>query len=164
MFLYLNRLSFFFSLRQVLIEKSLKGWKEVEYEVVRDEFDNCVTVGILMFLLCAAFFIDLFFSCTPRNSLAFNCFYAFVLARFAIWRTSTPWVPTLEILSSLLLRKPSVTRTTTCSALPPCGTFIEDIEYYRLFFIRAGNMLLLSCCICYCTESIDSFLTLSFFR
>lgn len=29
---------------QVLIEKSLKGWKEVEYEVVRDAFDNCITV------------------------------------------------------------------------------------------------------------------------
>jgi len=29
---------------QVLVEKSLKGWKEVEYEVVRDQFDNCVTV------------------------------------------------------------------------------------------------------------------------
>ena len=29
---------------QVLVEKSLKGWKEVEYEVVRDRFDNCITV------------------------------------------------------------------------------------------------------------------------
>lgn len=29
---------------QLLIEKSLKGWKEVEYEVVRDRYDNCVTV------------------------------------------------------------------------------------------------------------------------
>ena len=29
---------------QVLIEKSLKGWKEVEYEVVRDCYDNCITV------------------------------------------------------------------------------------------------------------------------
>ncbi|SHF84567.1 carbamoyl-phosphate synthase (glutamine-hydrolyzing) large subunit [Dysgonomonas macrotermitis] len=29
---------------QLLIEKSLKGWKEVEYEVVRDRFDNCMTV------------------------------------------------------------------------------------------------------------------------
>lgn len=29
---------------QVLIEKSLKGWKEVEYEVMRDRFDNCITV------------------------------------------------------------------------------------------------------------------------
>ena len=29
---------------QVLIEKSLKGWKEIEYEVVRDEYDNCITV------------------------------------------------------------------------------------------------------------------------
>ena len=29
---------------QVLIEKSLKGWKEIEYEVVRDSYDNCITV------------------------------------------------------------------------------------------------------------------------
>ena len=29
---------------RVLVEKSLKGWKEVEYEVVRDRFDNCITV------------------------------------------------------------------------------------------------------------------------
>ena len=29
---------------QVIIDKSLKGWKEVEYEVVRDAYDNCVTV------------------------------------------------------------------------------------------------------------------------
>ena len=42
----LNRLAekaFSFS-PQVLVEKSLKGWKEIEYEVVRDRFDNCVTV------------------------------------------------------------------------------------------------------------------------
>jgi carbamoyl-phosphate synthase large subunit len=30
--------------RQILIEKSLKGWKEIEYEVVRDKYDNCITV------------------------------------------------------------------------------------------------------------------------
>ncbi len=29
---------------QVLVEKSLKGWKEIEYEVVRDAYDNCITV------------------------------------------------------------------------------------------------------------------------
>lgn len=29
---------------QILVEKSLKGWKEVEYEVVRDKYDNCITV------------------------------------------------------------------------------------------------------------------------
>ena len=42
----LNKLcekSFSFS-PQVLVEKSLKGWKEIEYEVVRDCYDNCVTV------------------------------------------------------------------------------------------------------------------------
>jgi carbamoyl-phosphate synthase large subunit len=42
----LNKLSekaFSFS-PQVLVEKSLKGWKEIEYEVVRDKYDNCITV------------------------------------------------------------------------------------------------------------------------
>jgi carbamoyl-phosphate synthase large subunit len=29
---------------QVIIDESLKGWKEVEYEVVRDKNDNCITV------------------------------------------------------------------------------------------------------------------------
>lgn len=31
--------------KQVLIDKSLKGWKEIEYEVVRDSYDNCITVS-----------------------------------------------------------------------------------------------------------------------
>ena len=30
----------------MLIDKSFKGWKEVEYEVVRDAFDNCITVSL----------------------------------------------------------------------------------------------------------------------
>lgn len=30
---------------KVLVDKSLKGWKEVEYEVVRDAYDNCITVS-----------------------------------------------------------------------------------------------------------------------
>jgi len=30
---------------QLLIDKSLKGWKEVEYEVMRDAYDNCITVS-----------------------------------------------------------------------------------------------------------------------
>jgi carbamoyl-phosphate synthase/aspartate carbamoyltransferase/dihydroorotase len=34
----------FASSNQLIIDKSLKGWKEVEYEVVRDAYDNCVTV------------------------------------------------------------------------------------------------------------------------
>ena len=33
--------------KQVLIDKSLKGWKEIEYEVVRDAYDNCITVSLL---------------------------------------------------------------------------------------------------------------------
>jgi carbamoyl-phosphate synthase large subunit len=39
----LTEKSFAYS-RQVLVEESLKGWKEVEYEVVRDRYDNCITV------------------------------------------------------------------------------------------------------------------------
>jgi len=39
----LAKIAFSFS-NQVLVEESLKGWKEVEYEVVRDRFDNCITV------------------------------------------------------------------------------------------------------------------------
>ena len=31
---------------QVLVDKSLKGWKEIEYEVVRDAYDNCITVSV----------------------------------------------------------------------------------------------------------------------
>ena len=30
---------------QVLVDRSLKGWKEVEYEVMRDAYDNCITVS-----------------------------------------------------------------------------------------------------------------------
>jgi len=39
----LAQTAFSFS-KQILVEKSLKGWKEVEYEVVRDKYDNCITV------------------------------------------------------------------------------------------------------------------------
>jgi len=35
--------------QQVLIDKSLKGWKEIEYEVVRDAYDNCITVQSTFF-------------------------------------------------------------------------------------------------------------------
>ena len=37
--------------KQVLVDKSLRGWKEVEYEVVRDAYDNCVTVSLMGIIL-----------------------------------------------------------------------------------------------------------------
>ena len=45
---------------QVLVEKSMKGWKEIEYEVVRDCRDNCITVcnmevGCFSYLLLSCF-------------------------------------------------------------------------------------------------------------
>ncbi len=39
--------------KQLLIDKSLKGWKEVEYEVVRDAYDNCITVSMLDIYFCS---------------------------------------------------------------------------------------------------------------
>uniref|UniRef100_A0A8C3A4Y3 Multifunctional protein CAD n=1 Tax=Cyclopterus lumpus TaxID=8103 RepID=A0A8C3A4Y3_CYCLU len=39
--------SAFFHTSQVLVDKSLKGWKEIEYEVVRDAYDNCITYYII---------------------------------------------------------------------------------------------------------------------
>lgn len=39
----LSRKAFSYS-NQILVEESLKGWKEIEYEVVRDRYDNCITV------------------------------------------------------------------------------------------------------------------------
>lgn len=39
--------------KQINLDKSLKGWKEIEYEVVRDAYDNCITVGICRYIgLC----------------------------------------------------------------------------------------------------------------
>lgn len=35
---------------QMILDKSLKGWKEVEYEVVRDAYDNCITVSFFLYL------------------------------------------------------------------------------------------------------------------
>lgn len=43
--------------KQVLIDKSLKGWKEMEYEVVRDAYDNCITVSNFV-LIRIAFFLS----------------------------------------------------------------------------------------------------------
>lgn len=40
---------------QMILDKSLKGWKEVEYEVVRDAFDNCITVSFLYYNLYLIF-------------------------------------------------------------------------------------------------------------
>uniref|UniRef100_A0A8C5FW57 Multifunctional protein CAD n=1 Tax=Gadus morhua TaxID=8049 RepID=A0A8C5FW57_GADMO len=37
---------------QVLVDKSLKGWKEIEYEVVRDAYDNCITVSTCISYVC----------------------------------------------------------------------------------------------------------------
>ena len=47
------------SSEQVLVERSLRGWKEIEYEVVRDAADNCITVCNMESI---AAFLSLFFS------------------------------------------------------------------------------------------------------
>lgn len=35
--------------KQINLDKSLKGWKEIEYEVVRDAYDNCITVSMQIY-------------------------------------------------------------------------------------------------------------------
>ena len=43
--------------KQVTIDKSLQGWKEIEYEVVRDSYDNCVTVCVVNVTHCCLLFV-----------------------------------------------------------------------------------------------------------
>jgi len=58
---------------QLIVDKSLKGWKEVEYEVVRDAFDNCVTVStpppVLLTLTL----------CTVGHKSRDPCFHVFLM-------------------------------------------------------------------------------------
>lgn len=58
---------------QVLVDKSLKGWKEVEYEVVRDAYDNCITVWFTFKVLqpcCIAMHLCVFFNLC--NTIKYN--------------------------------------------------------------------------------------------
>jgi carbamoyl-phosphate synthase large subunit len=96
---------------QVLIEKSLKGWKEVEYEVVRDAADVSFMVP----------------RCPYGRSHAVDdrilCYLDRTLSSAATWRTSTLSARTPEIRSSSLLPRPSRTMSTTCSGRLPSRSF-----------------------------------------
>ena len=81
--------------KQVLIDKSLKGWKEIEYEVVRDAFDNCITVSLPQET-----------KVVNKIIILFGC--SFVDFRCAIWRILTLWASTLGSLLSLLHHRPSL--------------------------------------------------------
>ena len=80
---------------QVLVEKSMKGWKEIEYEVVRDCRDNCITV-CNMEVRCAVTLSRAACSSNPRR------------------RTSTPWGSILAIRSSSRRRRRSRMLIITC--------------------------------------------------
>lgn len=82
---------------QVLVEKSMKGWKEIEYEVVRDCRNNCITV------------------CNMEVSIVH---IEKLTEAHKIYRTLTLLVSILVTRSSLPPPKPSLTRTTTCFELP----------------------------------------------
>ena len=86
---------------QVLVEKSMKGWKEIEYEVVRDCRDNCITVCNMEVRG---------FTCLIVGSMAdFGGVFFFLVDR-----TLTPWGFIQGIRSSLHLRKHSRMWITTC--------------------------------------------------
>jgi carbamoyl-phosphate synthase / aspartate carbamoyltransferase len=88
---------------QVLIEKSMKGWKEIEYEVVRDCRDNCITVCNMEASL---------FLCQPTIEIHENAL-----------RTSTLSAFILAIRSSLHLRRHYQTLTIICCEPPPSMLF-----------------------------------------
>jgi len=54
---------------QVLVDKSLKGWKEIEYEVVRDAYDNCITVRFIFLLNNIPHFRFSFSECKERGKV-----------------------------------------------------------------------------------------------
>ena len=57
---------------QVLVDKSMKGWKEVEYEVVRDAYDNCITVSarfVMLYGTVGIHLIDNFVSAFERRRI-----------------------------------------------------------------------------------------------
>jgi len=84
---------------QVLIERSMKGWKELEYEVVRDGADVCLFVGIHQYIILT------------MNHLRIRSFAA-------TWRISTPLarIPVTLLSSHRPRRCP--TMSTTCSVVP----------------------------------------------
>jgi carbamoylphosphate synthase large subunit len=97
---------------QVLIEKSMKGWKEIEYEVVRDCRDNCITVCNME---------------VSKTRLGLEgCLSA--------CRISILWVSTLEILLSLPLPRHSQIRITTCFALPPSTSSVISASLVNAIF------------------------------
>jgi hypothetical protein len=108
---------------QVLIDKSLKGWKEIEYEVVRDAYGNCVTVsngegsnfcslsfwmsrdwdggfGVPCTQLRHSLRYTRTWGCNPLplvpSSLVTSITLSSPLHRCVIWRTWTHWASTLE--------------------------------------------------------------------
>jgi carbamoyl-phosphate synthase/aspartate carbamoyltransferase len=93
---------------QVLVEKSMKGWKEIEYEVVRDCRDNCITVCNME--VCN-------FSDVPQ----------FFINNFN--RTSIPSVFIRVTRSSSHLLKLSLMRTTICYGPPPSTLFATLVSW-----------------------------------
>ena len=84
---------------QVLIERSMKGWKELEYEVVRDGADVCI-----VFALSCVMIITL--KCRTQSYVV-------------TWKTLTRWVHTLGIQLLSLRRRPCQMTSTICyGALP----------------------------------------------
>lgn len=87
---------------QVLVEKSMKGWKEIEYEVVRDCNDNCITVCNMEVRRCAGL----------------HCCYLLSILCILYDRISIHWVFIRVTLLSSPHHKLFPTRTSTCSVQP----------------------------------------------
>lgn len=90
---------------QVLIDKSLKGWKEVEYEVIRDAYDNCITVSEdkfnvnfseteaeNVFIEYVFFFIITIISFLSKIFTYYTIGYYFFKFRYVTWKILILWV------------------------------------------------------------------------
>lgn len=98
---------------QVLIEKSMKGWKEIEYEVVRDCRNNCITVCNMEVGLLAVYSCPMLISCV---------------------RTLILWAFTLVILSLSRRRKRFRMQTTICSERLQSTSFVTLVSSVNATF------------------------------
>jgi len=111
---------------QVLVEKSMKGWKEIEYEVVRDCRDNCITV-------------------CNMEVRTFPVLYVKSMADFP-HRISIPWAFTLAIPSLWRPLKLYRTLTTTCCERRLSTSFgiwelLANVTYSMLSIPRLKNIV-----------------------
>ena len=94
---------------QVLVEKSLKGWKEIEYEVVRDRYDNCITVCNMENFDPLGIHTGESIVIAPSQTLSNSSIISFVPLPLRLFVTSESW-------ASVMCSMPSTLRARTIAS------------------------------------------------